>query len=70
MSDLQTIFKENPSNPGYCLVLRPMNAEFNRIWSSIKRELQKTFAWDGRRGSGRLRRDHGRSAARDRTRMR
>lgn len=45
MSDLREIFRDNLPNPGYCLVLRPFGDKFDRVWSSIREELAKTFYW-------------------------
>jgi len=46
MADLGRIFKENPVNPGYCLVLRPMGGEYDRVWAEIQRELKATMEWN------------------------
>lgn len=46
MADLGRIFKENPVNPGYCLVLRPMGGEYDRVWTEIRRTLKATFEWN------------------------
>jgi hypothetical protein len=45
MADLIAIFKENPRNPGYCLVLRPFGGDHERVWAEIKRALEQDFAW-------------------------
>ena len=45
MADLNRIFKENPINPGYCLVLRPMGGDYDRVWAEIHQALEQMFAW-------------------------
>ena len=45
MSDLRRIFKEHHPNPGYCLVIRPMSAEFDVFWGKVARAYKRTFAW-------------------------
>jgi hypothetical protein len=45
MNDLNRIFEDNPTNPGYVLVLRPFGGDYDRIWSMIGNELEKTFKW-------------------------
>ncbi len=45
MTDLRRIFEENPPNPGYCLVIRPMNPEFNDFWEDVARAFKRTFRW-------------------------
>lgn len=45
MADLGRILEDKPVNPGYCLVLRPMGGEYDRVWGEISRALEATFAW-------------------------
>jgi hypothetical protein len=45
MADPRRIFKENRRNPGYCLVIRPMQKEFNDFWNAVAEEFREVFAW-------------------------
>ena len=45
MADPRRIFRENPRNPGYCLVIRPMRHEFDEFWNAVAEDFKETFAW-------------------------
>src|SRR6185436_18585200 len=45
MPDLRRIFQQNRPNPGYCLVIRPMEADFDEFWGRVARAYKRTFAW-------------------------
>ena len=46
MADPRPIFEAHRPNPGYCLVIRPMNdPAFNEFWDHVARAFHRTFAW-------------------------
>src|SRR6185369_16261567 len=46
MADIRRIFEEHRSNPGYCLVIRPMHdPAFKEFWDTVAVAFHRTFAW-------------------------
>jgi hypothetical protein len=46
MTDPRLIFERHRPNPGYCLVIRPVQrADFDQFWGRVARAYKRTFAW-------------------------